>query len=249
MRRTTDAYIPALRFHWLTRYYDPLLRAPLRERRFKARLVRQVSLEAGERALDLGCGTGTLTAILERAYPGAHVVGLDADPAALAIARPKVAAVDLCVGSAVSPPFAAGSFDRIVSSLLFHHLTSDEKRRALRATLALLRPDGELHVVNWDRARDLAMRLAFLGVQLLDGFRTTADTIRGHLPRLIAEAGFAPVAETYRLRTGAPSRSSAVAQPALRYASANPAITGRGGPRGPAIARRSPGGERAGATK
>ena len=201
MRRTTDAYIPALRFHWLTRYYDPLLRALLRERRFKARLVRQVCPGAGERVLDLGCGTGTLTAMLERAYPGAHIAGLDADPAALAIARAKVAAADLCVGSAVSPPFAAGSFDRVVSSLLFHHLTSDEKRRALRAALALLRPGGELHMADWGRARDPAMRLAFLGVQLLDGFRTTADNARGRLPRLIAEAGFAPVAETYRLRT------------------------------------------------
>ena len=103
MRRTTDAYIPALRFHWLTRFYDPLLRALLRERRFRGRLVRQVYPGAGERVLDLGCGTGTLTALLERAYPGAHIAGLDADPAALAIARAKVAAVDLCVGSAVSP--------------------------------------------------------------------------------------------------------------------------------------------------
>lgn len=181
-----------------------MLRALLRERRFKARLVQQAHSEAGQRVLDLGCGTGTLTIMLKRAYPGAHVAGLDGDPAALAIARAKVAAaglaVELCAGLSSAPPFAA-TFDRVVSSLLFHHLTTDEKRRTLLAVLALLRPGGELHVADWGRPRNAPMRLAFLGVQLLDGFRTTGDNVRGDLPGLMAAAGFVAVAETAHLAT------------------------------------------------
>lgn len=37
------------------------------------------------------------------------------------------------------------------------------------------------------------MRLAFLGIQLLDGFETTTDNIRGRLPELMEAAGFREV--------------------------------------------------------
>jgi hypothetical protein len=38
-------------------------------------------------------------------------------------------------------------------------------------------------------------------VQVLDGFSTTADSVRGMLPRYMEEAGFQPVEETHRERT------------------------------------------------
>jgi len=60
---------------------------------------------------------------------------------------------------------------------------------------------------------DWLMRLAFVPVQLLDGFAVTSDNVRGDLPRLIAEAGFADVEQTHRERTalGALSLIRAVA--------------------------------------
>lgn len=60
MSDTPGHYVPALRFHWLTRFYDPLIRVTLREDRFKALLVEQAVPQPGDRILDLGCGTGTL---------------------------------------------------------------------------------------------------------------------------------------------------------------------------------------------
>ena len=65
----------------------------------------------------------------------------------------------------------------------------------------MLRSDGEVHVADWGRAHDLVMRAAFLGVQLLDGFATTADSVSGRLPVYMADAGLAEVEETHRLRT------------------------------------------------
>ncbi len=198
-------YIPALRFDWLTRFYDPVLRATLKEEALKRRLVEQVGLRPGHRALDLGCGTATLTIMLARACPEADVVGLDGDPRALAIGRGKVSRagvkVELHEGLADAAPFPASSFDRVTSSLLFHHLDADGKRRALVRVRELLRPGGELHILDWGRAGSALMRAAFLSVQFLDGFRTTTDNVRGRLPALIAEAGFADVAETHRART------------------------------------------------
>ena len=45
------------------------------------------------------------------------------------------------------------------------------------------------------------MRLAFLGVQLLDGFETTSDNVQGRLVPLMEQAGFRSVSETHREMT------------------------------------------------
>ena len=198
-------FIPALRFHSLTRIYDRLINATLKEDAFKGRLVQQANVAAGHRVLDLGCGTGTLTVMLKRAHPDATVVGLDADHAALEIAQKKArdagVEIEFRQGLASAPPFEPGTIDRIVSSLVFHHLAKAEKHLALEAARTLLRSGGELHVADWGKAQSLVMRAAFLGVQFLDGFATTSDNVKGRLPLFMEQAGFASVAETHREMT------------------------------------------------
>ncbi len=205
MDERAEHYLPALRFGWLTRFYDPVLRAALPEERIKGLLIEQASVAPGHRVLDLGCGTATLTVLLKRKHPDAEVVGLDVDPAILSIARQKIAAAGIAVelreGAAWEVPFEAHSFDRVVSSLVLHHLSSDNKRRTLTRVRELLCPGGELHVADWGEARSLVMRLAFLSVQLLDGFETTADNVAGRLVPMMEEAGFVSVAETHRAPT------------------------------------------------
>lgn len=198
-------FIPALRFRWLTRFYDPLVAALLREEQFKQRLVEQAGLKPSHHVLDLGCGTATLTIMLKRARTEANVVGLDGDPEVLAIARKKVAAagveVELYEGMVCAPLFAPRSFDRVVSSLVFHHLTTEDKSRTFRKIRELLKPGGELHIADWGQAQNALMRIAFLGVQLLDGFQTTSDNVHGCLISLMQEAGFTSVAETHHAMT------------------------------------------------
>ncbi|MFQ5351754.1 MAG: class I SAM-dependent methyltransferase [Candidatus Binatia bacterium] len=205
MSEDTESYIRALRFSWLTRFFDPLLRASLNEEKFKELLVAQAGIEPGARVLDLGCGTGTLSIMVKRAHPSATVVALDADPKILRIAREKVARagvdVDLRQGLASSPPFDPRSFDRVLSSLVFHHLAADSKRLALIKVMELLRPGGELHVADWGEPQNALMRLLFLSVRFLDGFETTADSVRGRLVPMMREAGYCGVEETARQMT------------------------------------------------
>jgi ubiquinone/menaquinone biosynthesis C-methylase UbiE len=200
-----EPFVPALRFHALTRVYDRVLALSLDEERHKQALVAQAQLVPGMEVLDLGCGTGTLTLALEGAALGLKVTGLDLDPEALAIARRKAreagAGVTFVQGSATDPPLDPGRFDRVVTSLLLHHLDRARKQRCLRAVRALLRPGGELHVLDWGRPQDPWMALAFVPVRLLDGLAPTRDNVQGDLPGLLREAGFEDVAVTRSART------------------------------------------------
>lgn len=195
------SYIPALRYESLTRFYDRVLRATLKEDRFKRLLVEQAALRANHRVLDVGCGTATLTILLKQACPEADVTGIDGDAKVLDLARAKIesAALDIALthGLASQAPYPSGSFDRIVSSLVFHHLTTEEKRRTLTRMRELLVPGGEVHIADWGKAQDPVMRVAFLAIQLLDGFATTTDNVRGLLPTFMTDAGFRDVEETH----------------------------------------------------
>lgn len=203
MERSND-FIPALGADWLTPFYDTVAFLA-RERSFKRRLVEVARIAAGQDVLDVGCGTGTLALLVKQACPAARVVGLDVDPRILAIARRKIeragAAIDLQQGSATAPPFAPASFDRVLTSLVLHHLTTPQKKETFTAVRRLLRPGGELHVADWGKPHNLLMQAASIGFRVFDGGEATEANLRGQLPALIAGAGFVAVAETERWMT------------------------------------------------
>jgi len=80
-------YVPALRFRWLTRHYDRVVGWTTRENVFRRKLLGQAGVGEGDSILDLGCGTGTLAAMLKSGCPAADVQGLDGDPEVLALVR------------------------------------------------------------------------------------------------------------------------------------------------------------------
>jgi ubiquinone/menaquinone biosynthesis C-methylase UbiE len=198
-------YLPALRFSALTRIYDPVVALTSREGRFKELLVEQAAPAPGQRVLDLGCGTGTLAIQVKQREPGAEVVGLDADPEMLGQAREKAeragVELELTEGFSTELPFEDASFDRVLSTLFFHHLDPEPKRQTAREIARVLTTGGELHVADWGKPSDPAMAVAFLGIRLLDGFENTADNVHGELPRIFEEAGLEGAEETDRLRT------------------------------------------------
>jgi ubiquinone/menaquinone biosynthesis C-methylase UbiE len=198
-------YVPALRFDFLTRFYDPLVRLTVREGAFKTRLLDQASVTSGMDVLDLGCGTGTLALMVADRESGAFVTGLDGDPAMLDRARTKAAAMRLDValdhGFSYDLPYDDASFDRVITSLFLHHLSAPDKLATLREVRRVLRPGGELHVADWGRPDGPLMTIAAQGIRLLDGDDVTRDNLAGRLPALFREAGLKRVAERGGLST------------------------------------------------
>jgi len=205
MHASRKKYIPALSYNWLTPLYDLLVRITTPEAKFKRRLIEQARIQGGHHVLDLGCGTATLAILLKQTHPGAEVSGLDGDPKILKIAIAKTTKASLEIafnhGMAYELPYPDVSFDRVVSSLVFHHLTREDKARTLQEVFRVLRPNGELHVADWGKPQNFMMRIASWPLRAFDGLETTSDNVNGLLPDLFREAGFKDVQDTARYMT------------------------------------------------
>ncbi|MCZ7550876.1 MAG: class I SAM-dependent methyltransferase [Anaerolineales bacterium] len=187
-------YIPALSFRWLTPLYDPLLKWVMREETFKRKLIQQANIQPHMKILDLGCGTGTLTVMLRRAHPEAEVTGLDGDPEVLEIAREKSRGLDVQwdEGLASSLPYPDSAFDRVVTSLVIHHLVTADKRRAFEEIYRVLKPRGELYILDFGAPHSSLTRFMTTYMRRLE---ETADNFDGLIPRFVTEAGFGGVKE------------------------------------------------------
>ena len=198
-------YRPALRFNRLTPVYDLVVGATTRERSFKRALIRQAGIEPGHHVLDVGSGTGTLAIWVKQAEPSASVTGVDADPAILALARSKARKADVAVhfdeAFSCSLPYPSLHFDRALSSLFFHHLTTANKQRTVEELFRVLRPGAELHVADWGVPSNPLMRTLFFSVQLLDGFTNTQDNVSGKLIEMFSQAGVSEVVQREAFNT------------------------------------------------
>lgn len=190
----SQEYIPALKYDWLTKFYDPILRITMPEKQFKTALIKQANIQENHRVLDFGCGSLTLTLLAKQNQPKADLTGVDVDEKNLAIAKQKAeklrTEIHIDKYDGVILPYPDNYFDRVVTSLVFHHLTPKQKRNSLKEIKRVLKVGGELHIADWGKAQNFLMRFLFYFVQFLDGFKTTNDNVKGLMPDYIRETGF-----------------------------------------------------------
>ena len=205
IRKASSDYLSALRFSVLAPFYDPLVALTLRERTFKHELRRQADVGPGHAVLDVGCGTGTLAIWMKQVCPDIAMIGIDADPAMLTRAKGKAERVGVEIafeqGLSSHLPYADRMFDRIVSSLFFHHLTRVETEKTVAEMFWVLKPGGLLCVADWGKPTNALMRWLFWPVQFFDGFSRTQDNVAGLLPHLFRQGGFSEVAVQGSLTT------------------------------------------------
>lgn len=175
--------------------------------------IAALGLKPGMRVLDAGCGAGAhLRLFAETVGPQGRVIGLDVDPARLAVAKGLCAdligsgRVRLEEGDLTRLPLAARGCDSVWSALVFHHLADPsaalaELARGVRpgGVVAVLDGDagGSFPCVPWPPELELRRREAALRAVADDHGGTLpyhyAPFVGRELPRLFQEAGLADV--------------------------------------------------------
>jgi ubiquinone/menaquinone biosynthesis C-methylase UbiE len=89
-------------------------------------------------------------------------------------------------GMAFSLPYPDASFDRVLSSLMIHHLKTPDKGKAAQEVYRILKPGGRLHIIDFGKPRTLYGKLVGL---FLHGFEEANDNIDGNLPQIFGQAG------------------------------------------------------------
>jgi ubiquinone/menaquinone biosynthesis C-methylase UbiE len=155
MHTGSRSYIPAAGHDAALPLYDPLVQLFGGSRRRQI-LIDRAELRAGQRVLDIGCGTGSLAIALKRAQPELQVAGVDPDPNALELSRRKAARAGVQIqferGFGGALPFPDASFARVFSSFMLHHLEPDAQLQLLKEALRVLEPGGSFHLVDFARS-------------------------------------------------------------------------------------------------
>jgi ubiquinone/menaquinone biosynthesis C-methylase UbiE len=189
MAESSRTYLPAAGRDWRLPLYDPFVKL-FGGDAVRQTLLDQAALQAGQRVLDVGCGTGTLATQIKRLRRDVEVVGLDPDPKALARARTKAARASVIIqfdqGFGDQLPYSEASFDCVFSSFMFHHLPAAEKGTMLREVRRVLKSGGQFHMMDFEGAHGVHGLLA----RLLHASETLQDNAEDRVLSLLRASGF-----------------------------------------------------------
>ncbi len=193
---------PGKLIHWAF-WYDVLMGVMTlgHEARLREITLDLVSLQPGEKVLDVGCGTGSLViAARRRVGPSGAVTGIDPAPEMIARARKKAtrAGADVRFEAAVieSLPFGNDEFDVVLSSLMIHHLPKRIRAAGFAELHRVLKPSGRFLAVDFKPPTGAVGRfLTHVGL----GHGMARNEIRNNIP-LLEAAGF-------RVHSGGPTRA------------------------------------------
>ncbi|HET9514116.1 MAG TPA: methyltransferase domain-containing protein [Gemmatimonadales bacterium] len=173
------------------------------------RVCSAAKLRAGDRVLDVACGTGVVAReAAERVGPAGSVTGLDLNPGMLAVAKRLRPDIVWRQGDAGSLPFADDAFDAVVSQ--FGLMFFADRVGAIREMVRVLTPGGRLAVAVWDSldrtpayAAEVALLERMAGPAAADALRfpfCLGDT--GQLAGLFSAAGLPDAVITSHMGTG-----------------------------------------------
>jgi ubiquinone/menaquinone biosynthesis C-methylase UbiE len=122
-------------------------------------MIDRSGVAPGQRALDVGCGSGALVAALAEVLGAENVAGVDPSEPFADAARAKVPEAEIVVGSAEALPFEDDSFDATLSQLVVNFLSDPDQ--GLREMSRVTRPGGGVAGCVWDYGGEMTMLHTF----------------------------------------------------------------------------------------
>ncbi|KUK62102.1 MAG: Uncharacterized protein XE10_1016 [Methanoculleus marisnigri] len=135
--------------------YDRLIRAIVPSQPLLLATIIDYLPPHPRRVLELGCGTGILTAMIRQECPDAEITGIDLSPEMLkaAAAKPDLTGVEF-LEQDLRDAWPTDRYDAIVTSLCLHHVPQDDRTVVARRALQALSPGGRLICGDIFRAED-----------------------------------------------------------------------------------------------
>jgi SAM-dependent methyltransferase len=160
--------------------------------------ARATGVRAREHVLDVGCGTGALTAVLADLVGPDLVAAVDPSEPFVEKCRANVPGADVRVGSAEALPFGDETFDRTLSQLVFHFV--DDTAASVAEMARVTRVGGLVGACVWDFADGMTMLRSYWEVvRELDpgepGEAVRFGSRRGELAELWRDAGLRDVTD------------------------------------------------------
>ena len=123
--------------------YDRLIRAIVPSQPLLLATIVDYLPSHPRRILELGCGTGILTAMIREEHPDAEVTGIDLSPEMLkvAAAKPGFKGVRF-IAQDLRDAWPTGRYDAIITSLCLHHVSKEDRVTVVRRALRALSPGG-----------------------------------------------------------------------------------------------------------
>jgi SAM-dependent methyltransferase len=178
---SADAYLS-----FMGRYSEPLA----------ARFADLAGVGSGQRALDVGCGPGALTAELVRRLGAGAVCAVEPSASFAAAARARLPGVAISRAAAERLPFGDGIVDVVLAQLVVHFMA--DPVAGLREMGRVTRPGGTVAACVWDHAGGRGPLAVFWRAarELDPAVRdesSLAGAREGHLAQLCAAAGLCAV--------------------------------------------------------
>ena len=168
-------------------------------RLLSAQLADFADVRAGQRVLDVGCGTGALTEELVARVGAEHVSAVEPSEPFVAVMRERFPSVDVRRAPVERLPFPDRAFDAALAQLVVHFMK--DPVAGLREMARVTRPDGLVAVNVWDHAgqrgplRDFWAAARTIDPEVEDESER-AGTREGHLAELLEEAGLRDIEST-----------------------------------------------------